>query len=223
MPEPSLPGSLPWVSLLALGAAHGINPAMGWLFAVGRGLHERDRRAVWRALGPLAAGHAVAIAAAVLLAIAFGRMLPLGGLRWLVGGALLFLGADSLRRHRHVTYGGMNKSARELATWSFLVASAHGAGLMVLPFLLGAPASTSVTHHHHGTVPTVTAGVAGASAAAFAAPVIHTIGYLMVTTALAVIVYEKVGLQILRRAWINLHAIWAVALIGAGVVSILAE
>jgi hypothetical protein len=213
--------SLPWISLLVLGAVHGINPAMGWLFAVGRGLHERDGRAVWRALGPLAVGHAIAIGAAVLLTLAFGQMLPLRALRWIVGGSLLFLGIDSLRRHRHVAFGGMNKSASQLATWSFLVASAHGAGLMVLPFILGATPSMSVTHQHHGEIPLVTAGVVGVSSAAFAAPVIHTIGYLMVTTALAVVVYEKIGLRILRRVWINLHVIWAVALIGAGVVSIL--
>jgi hypothetical protein len=194
---------------------------MGWLFAVGRGLHERDGRAVWRALGPLAVGHAIAIGAAVLLVIAFGQMLPMRGLRWIVGGSLLYLGVDSLRRHRHVVFGGMNKSARELAIWSFLVASAHGAGLMVLPFIKGATTPMSVTHQHHGEVPLITAGV-GASSAAFAAPVIHTIGYLMMTTVLAVVVYEKIGLRILRRAWINLHMIWAVALIGAGVVSILA-
>jgi len=92
---------------------------------------------------------------------------------------------------------------------------------MVLPFMLGATTSMSVAHQHHGPVPLVTAGVTVSSSAAFAAPVIHTLGYLLVTTVLAVVVYEKVGLQILRRAWINLHAIWAVALMGAGVVSIL--
>jgi hypothetical protein len=221
MHDTSLPGSLPWISLLVLGAVHGINPAMGWLFAVGRGLHERDGRAVWRALGPLAVGHAIAIGAAVLLAIAFGQMLPVRALRWIVGSSLLFLGVDSLRRHRHVTFGGMNKSARELAIWSFLVASAHGAGLMVLPFILGATTPVSIMHQHHGEPPLVTAGVAGASSATFAAPVIHTMGYLIVTTVLAVVVYEKIGLQILRRTWINLHVIWAVALIVAGVVSML--
>jgi hypothetical protein len=115
----------------------------------------------------------------------------------------------------------MNKSARELAIWSFLVASAHGAGLMVLPFVLGATTPVSVAHRHHGEMPLVAAGIAGASTAALAAPVIHTIGYLIVTTALAIVVYEKIGLRILRRAWINLHAIWAVALIAAGIASIL--
>ena len=117
---------------------------MGWLFAVGRGLQERDRRAVWRALGPLAVGHALAIAVAVLLAIALGQMLPLRWLRWIVAAALLAVGVDGLVRHRHVRLGGMRVSARELATWSFLMASAHGAGLMVLPFVLGAAGSQSI-------------------------------------------------------------------------------
>jgi hypothetical protein len=221
--------SLPWLSLLALGAAHGINPAMGWLFAVGRGLQERDRRAVWRALGPLALGHAVAIAVAVLLAIALGQMLPMGWLRWIVAAALLAVGVDGLVRHRHVRLGGMRVTARELATWSFLMASVHGAGLMVLPFVLGAAASGSaVTSHHHHTVglvggqthPLLTASVSGVDPIGVTAPLIHTLGYLAVTAALAVVVYEKVGLRILRRAWINVNVVWAVALIAAALMSI---
>jgi hypothetical protein len=159
---------------------------------------------------------------AVLLALAFDQMLPQHWLRWIVGGSLFLVGADSLRRHRHVAFGGMNKSARELAIWSFLVASAHGAGLMVLPFMLGATAPVSVAHQHHGGVTLSAAGFGGMNSAALVAPAIHTIGYLLVTTALAVVVYEKVGLRLLRRAWINLHVIWALALIAAGVVSMVA-
>ena len=221
--------SLPWLSLLALGAAHGINPAMGWLFAVGRGLQERNRRAVWRALGPLALGHAVAIAVAVLLAIALGQMLPIRWLRWIVAAALLAVGVDGLVRHRHVRLGGMRVNARELATWSFLMASVHGAGLMVLPFVLGAAASppSAALHHHHamGLVggqarSLVEAGIGVVDPIGVTAALIHTLGYLAVTAALAVVVYEKVGLRILRRAWINLNVLWAAALIAAAVMSI---
>src|SRR5829696_843120 len=136
--------SIQWFALLALGAAHGINPAMGWLFAVGKGLQERDRRAIWRALGPLALGHALAIGVAVLLAVTLGQLVPLGWLRWIVGAALLVVGVDGLVRHRHIRLGGMRASARELTTWSFLMASAHGAGLMVLPFVLGAAAPSTM-------------------------------------------------------------------------------
>jgi hypothetical protein len=223
--------SLPWLSLLALGAAHGINPAMGWLFAVGRGLQERDRRAVWRALGPLALGHAMAIAVAILLAITLGQMLPVRWLRWLVAAALLAVGVDGLMRHRHVRLGGMRVSARELATWSFLMASVHGAGLMVLPFVLGAAASrpAAALHHHHAmglvggqTHSLVAASVGIVDPIGVTAPLIHTLGYLAVTAALAVVVYEKVGLRILRRAWINLNVLWAAALIAAAAMSIVA-
>ena len=221
--------SLPWLSLLALGAAHGINPAMGWLFAVGRGLQERDRRALWRALGPLAAGHALAIGASLGLAMALGQVLPLRWLRWIVAAALLGVGVDGLVRHRHVRLRGMRVSARELTTWSFLMASAHGAGLMVLPFVLGAVAGPAAAlHHHHAAslggqgAPLVVAGFAGLDATAVAASLVHTLGYLAVTGALAVVVYEKVGLRILRRAWINLNVVWSAAMVAAALLAVLA-
>ncbi|HEU4641972.1 MAG TPA: hypothetical protein VFS44_05895 [Gemmatimonadaceae bacterium] len=218
--------SLPWLSLLALGAAHGINPAMGWLFAVGRGLQERDRRALWRALGPLALGHALAIAATVLLAIVLGQVLPLSWLRRIVAAALLVVALDGLLRHRHVRLGGMRAGARELATWSFLMASAHGAGLMVLPFVLGAVLQPAATMHHHhapwldggqGAL-LVAAGHAGTNAIAVTAPLIHTIGYLGATAVLALAVYDWVGLRILRRAWVNLNLVWSAALIVAALI-----
>ena len=218
--------SLPWLSLLLLGAVHGINPAMGWLFAVARGLQERNRRALWRALGPLAAGHACAIVAAVGLAATLGRVVPTDALRWLVAAALLVVGLDALRRHRHVRLGGMRVSARELATWSFLMASAHGAGLMVLPFVLGAgsAAATGVAHHHAHAFSSpstpVLAGGMQTDAAAIVASLVHTLGYLVTTMVLAAIVYEKVGLRILRRAWINLDVLWAGAMIVAAVFAV---
>jgi hypothetical protein len=205
-------GSMPWVSLFILGAVHGINPAMGWLFAVARGLQQRDRRALWRALGPLALGHAAAIAAALVVALGLGQMLPLRWLRWGMAGALAAVGIDSLRRHRHVSMGGMQVSARELTMWSFLSATAHAAGLMVLPFVLGAtaPRATMLSHHE---MPPLVAGFDAANSLGVVAPLIHTAGYLAVTALLAVVVYEWVGLRILRYAWINLNVLWSVALI----------
>ena len=210
------------LALFALGALHGINPAMGWLFAVGIGLQERDQRAVWRALGPLALGHAFAIGAAVLLASTIGLVLPPRLLRWIVAMSLIGFGVLRLVRHGHFRWGGMRLSSGELTTWSFLMASAHGAGLMVLPFVVGASSapSTAMPHasaHQH----VLQAGLPATDAIGLTAPLIHTVGYLAVTTLLAVIVYEKVGLQILRRAWINLDVAWAAALIGAGVLTIL--
>jgi hypothetical protein len=114
----------------------------------------------------------------------------------------------------------MRVGARELATWSFLVASVHGAGLMVLPFVLGARPSPAMLHHHH-EMPVAVAGVARLDPLGITAPLIHTIGYLLVTAAIAVVVYEKVGLGILRRAWININVLWAASLVAAGVVTAL--
>lgn len=213
---------LPWLSLLVLGAVHGINPAMGWLFAAARGLEQRDRRAVWRALGPLALGHALAIAGAVLIALGLGQVLPLRWLRWAVAAALAGIGIDGLVHHRHVPLGGMRVNARQLATWSFLMASAHGAGLMVVPFVLGgASTPREIMVMHHRDMPPLTAGIGAVDSVGVAAPLIHTAGYLVVTAALAVVVYEWVGLRILRRAWINVNALWAAALIGAAVMTLL--
>jgi hypothetical protein len=220
--------SFPWLSLLLLGAVHGINPAMGWLFAVARGLQERNRRALWRALGPLAIGHAFAVAAAVACAVTLGRVAPLGVLRWIVAGALLIVGVDGLRRHRHVQLKGMRVSGRELATWSFLMASAHGAGLMVLPFVLGnaVPPTGAMAHHHTMSPLPVGQGATAASmfdvdAIAIVAPLVHTVGYLVATIALALVVYEKLGVRVLRRAWINFDLIWGGAMVAAALFAVI--
>ena len=218
-------GSFPWLSLLLLGAVHGINPAMGWLFAVARALQERNRRALWRALGPLALGHALAVAAALGAALTLGRVAPLGVLRWVVAGALLVVGLDGLRRHRHVQLKGMRVSGRELATWSFLMASAHGAGLMVLPFVLGKSVPGAMAHHHMTSMVTTPGGVAMAGigdvdAIAIVAPLVHTVGYLVATIVLALVVYEKLGVRVLRRAWINFDLIWGGAMVAAAVFAV---
>lgn len=128
--------SWPWLALLLLGAGHGINPGMGWLFAVALGMQEGKGRAVWRALPPLALGHGLAIGAVVLLAGAVGMVVPPRTLKWLVAAILLAFGLYRLLRNRHPRYGGMRVGMRELTIWSCLMASAHGAGLIVLPLVL---------------------------------------------------------------------------------------
>src|SRR5829696_9101659 len=128
----------PWLSLLALGAFHGLNPAMGWLFAVSLGLQERRLRAVLIALGPIALGHALAIALAGLAVGALGLVVPQRLLLALGGAALLaFAAAKVITRFRHPRWVGMRVSSRQLVLWSFLMASAHGAGLMLVPVLAG--------------------------------------------------------------------------------------
>ena len=207
-----------WSALLALGAGHGINPAMGWLFAVALGFQRGSRQAVWGALGPLAIGHGLAMVAAIAAAALLGTMLPHAALKWTIAALLVGLGVYRLVRSRHISYGGMQVSSRELATWSFLMATAHGAGLMVLPLILGD--LTGAPHLHQ---------VAAASLVNFAAvewtgviaAAVHTAGYLLVTGAIAVIVYEKVGVRFLRTAWVNLDLIWAIALVITGLGTVL--
>ncbi len=233
--------SLAWLWLLLLGAVHGINPAMGWLFAVALGLQEKSGRAVWRALLPLALGHFLAIGAAVVLATLIGLMLPLRYLKWMVAATLLLFGVYRLFRHSHPRFGGMRVGMRDLTIWSLLMASAHGAGLMVLPFVMQSepavvdtlqaapavpePAAAEGSVHRH--VPSLPASDGGHAAHLSAAPavssgneigglaatLIHTLGYLLVTGLVALIVYGKLGLRLLRSAWINLDLIWAGALI----------
>lgn len=213
-----------WLSLAGLGAVHGLNPGMGWLFAVALGMQEGRTRAVWRALPPLALGHALAIAAAVLGAAAVGQLLPPRVLVWIVGGMLLGLGALRLVRHRHPRYGGMQVGFRELTTWSLLMATAHGAGLMVLPLLVGTPAMGSVHaaggHAMHLAQASVVP-VGGPLATGLLATALHSAGYLLVTACIAVVVYRKLGLRMLRTMWINLDLIWGVALIVTGAAALL--
>jgi hypothetical protein len=199
-----LSSSVASASVVVLGAVHGINPAMGWLFAVSLGLQAGRGRAVWRALIPLALGHALAIAATVAAAALVGVVLPLNWLRWLAAAALLSFGAFHLLRHRHPNFGGICVGDRDLTIWSFLMASAHGAGLMVLPFVL-AVRGAQAHHAGPGLSPTFSAGLL--------ATMLHTASYLFMAGALAWIVYRKLGLRLLRTAWINLNLIWAAALV----------
>jgi hypothetical protein len=210
------------VALLVLGAIHGLNPGMGWLFAVALGLQERRRAALWAALPPLVAGHAAAIAIAAAAAGLLGQAIPLNAVQWIVGVALVSLGIFRLRRHRHPR-GGMRVGPRDLAIWSLLMATAHGAGLMVLPVMLSAaersPDAVHVGHAGHGGL--ALAGIAGASFPAWSATLLHSAGYLAATMLAAVLVYEKLGVGVLRRVWVNVDLIWAVALIGTGVLTVL--
>ncbi len=140
-----------WPALFLLGAYHGINPGMGWLFAVARGMQEHATKAVARALVPITLGHALSIGLVVALAGLIQIVLPLGYVRIVVAFALISLGVFRLLRRKHFAWGGMQVGFRDLTFWSFLMASAHGAGLMVLPIVLHAmPAGTRTSHGHGG-------------------------------------------------------------------------
>jgi hypothetical protein len=200
-----------WIPMLALGAWHGVNPAMGWLFAVALGMQQGKARAVWRALPPLALGHAVAVSAAVSAATLAGLVCNPEVLKWIVAGVLVVFGVYRLLRSRHPHFGGMVVGFKDLAMWSGLMASAHGAGLMVVPFVVRAEAAPAAPVSH-------AAMVMGPGPALYAT-LVHTLGYLVVTGAVAVIVHRYLGLRLLRTHWLNLDLIWGVVLVVTGLVT----
>jgi hypothetical protein len=198
----------PWLMLAGLGAFHGLNPAMGWLFAVALGLHRNSRAVVLRSLPPIALGHALSIAivagAVVVAGIMVNQRLVL------IGAGLLLIGwaiYHQLYGHRHRVRVGMRTGQIGLVLWSFLMATAHGAGLMMLPALLQLCLSSS---------PAQDITMSGSLGVTLAAVGVHTAAMLAVTGALAVVVYEWVGLAILRTAWLNVDLIWTAALATTG-------
>ena len=175
--------TMSWAMLMALGAFHGINPGMGWLFAVALGMQECRRGAVLRALVPLGAGHALAVAGAVAAALVIGAVIPTGWLRWPLAGVLISLGVLRFRRHRHSRWVGMRVSMRGLTLWSFLMATAHGAGLMVVPVFVGMSMADEGGHAHH------MAGTGADAGTALLAAGLHALGYLAVTAFIAMLVF----------------------------------
>ncbi|MGA7318823.1 MAG: hypothetical protein WBX22_33210 [Silvibacterium sp.] len=203
--------------MLLLGAYHGLNPGMGWLFAVALGMQEQKGSAVARSLVPIAVGHAAAIGSVVLAAVFLGMTLPLVVIRYFVAAILVGLGIYCLVRHRHPRWVRMQVGFRDLTVWSFLMASAHGAGLMVVPVLLGSntvEAQVRMASHNH--ISPTTSPLAGLLATG-----IHTAAYLAVTGLLAWVVYRKLGLALLRKAWMNFDFVWAAALVTTGLVTFL--
>ena len=208
-----------WHAMVLLGAYHGINPGMGWLFAVALGMQHGSARGVWRALPPMALGHAGSVSVVLVTAWLAGLVLPLDLLKVLVAFTLTTLGLYRLWSHRHPRYGGMQVGFRDLAVWSFLMASAHGAGFMVLPFVLPAPAALSAGGHEHAAhMASMHSTIAVADGAAVA---IHTLAYLVVMGLTAWVVYRRLGLSLLRTAWLNMDWLWAGVLVVTGVVVLL--
>lgn len=202
--------------MVLLGAYHGLNPAMGWLFAVALGMQEHKGSAVVTSLIPMAIGHALAIGGALLIAALLSITLPLTAIRYSVAAILIGLGTYSLVWHRHARWVRMQVGFRDLTVWSFLMASAHGAGLMVVPVLLRSDtveAQGQMAGHNH-------MAPAGSPLAAILATGVHTIAYLAVTGLLAWVVYRKLGLALLRKAWVNFDLIWAAALVATGLVTL---
>jgi hypothetical protein len=205
---PSMTDTWPALYLAGLGAFHGLNPAMGWLFAVALGLHRRSRATVLAALVPIAMGHALSIAAVAGLLVTAGVLVPGSAVR--IGSALLLLAWAAYHwrfGHRHRVRFGMQAGLFGLAAWSFLMATAHGAGIMLWPALMPSCLPDS-------------AGAAGFTtpiAAASAGVGVHTLAMLATTALVALVVYEWAGVGVLRRAWLNTDALWTVALAATAV------
>jgi len=205
-----------WLMLL-LGAYHGVNPGMGWLFAVALGMQEQKGSAVARSLVPIAVGHALAIGSVVLTTAFLGMTVPLAVIRYFVAAVLVGLGIYCLLRHQHPRWVRMQVGFRDLTVWSFLMASAHGAGLMVVPVLLGSnmveAQGRMAGHNHMASVASPLAGMVATG--------VHTVAYLAVTGLVASVVYRKLGLALLRKAWLNFDLVWAAALVATGLVTLL--
>jgi hypothetical protein len=203
-----------WATLAVLGVYHGINPAMGWLFAVSRGMQERSRRAVLRSLVPIAIGHEASIALVALLVLTLSTTTDPMELR--IGAAAVLIGFGIFRfvkPRAHFRWTSMRVSDRELGVWSFLMSTAHGAGLMIAPVILGLQASKS----GHDDMAMLSGGPIDIAAVGLA---VHVAAMVAVMGAIAFFVYERVGLQILRRAWLNTDQAWAGAFILAGIVTL---
>ena len=220
----------PWLALAALGAYHGVNPAMGWLFAVALGLQEQSRAAVLRAFAPIALGHAVSVAIVVAVVLASRTVVPTDILKWVGAVALLAYGLYKLLwRSSHPRWVGMRVGFRDLTSWSFLMATAHGAGLMLVPALFNLPGYGSsaaetidardLPHSEYmlfSASPSVSTAILQLTAVG-----VHTTAMFTVMAVVAIVVYEKVGLALLRKSWFNLDRVWAAALVVAGIATLL--
>ncbi len=215
-------GAWPWAMIALLGAYHGLNPGMGWLFALSLGLQEKSRRAILWSLLPIALGHAVAIFLTILAVRVAQEAISPRAIKIVVAAALFAMGLYRLFRAHHPKGGGMRVGFKDLLLWSFLMATAHGAGLMLAPILLAQPMQ-GMSHMSHSmgsaaSATELTLGVLGL------AVLVHTLGLLLVAGSLALVVYqsyETSGLRLLQGAWFNFDLLWAVALFVAGIAALL--
>ena len=195
-----------WLAVVAIGAYHGLNPAMGWPLAVANGMTARRGSAVIMTMAPLAMGHLAAMAVVLLPFAAMGSLLA-----WQrpirIGAGLLVaaFGVWRLVNRRHPRFLARVRPT-QVALWSFLMATAHGAGLMLLPFALGICMADAAT----ALAPARAVGGAALVAA------VHTAAMLGAGLGAAWLVYRWLGLRALERAWLDLDLVWAASLIVAG-------
>ena len=205
-----------WWAVVVSGIYHGVNPGMGWPLAVSSALMERRQASLFKALLALALGHLLAMAAILF---------PFSVLFWLVewqreiqiGAALLViaLGIYLLVNRRHPRFLARVPPSR-LALWSFLVAMAHGAGLMLVPIYLGICDTVGSDAGHTAA----DALMGGTLTIALLVALTHTAAMMLSGGALAVGVYHWLGLRFLQKGWFNLDILWALSLILVGVLAL---
>ena len=204
------------MAVFGLGMFHGINPAMGWLFAVALGLQDQKRAAVLRALPPMVVGHALSVGIIIAAVLVARVSLPPRTLKIVAAAILFAFGLYRLLRSRHPNWVGMRVGFGDLTLWSFVMASAHGAGLMLVPFFLQSQAPGEAHHHEAHQMHAWAFANFSAPSLLIAAVVVHTLGYLLTATLMAIVIYEKLGIAILRRAWFNIDLVWMLALMITG-------
>jgi hypothetical protein len=206
-----------WLAVLASGFYHGINPAMGWPLAVSNGLMQRRARALFAALVYLAAGHVLAMFAVMMpfavlaMLLAWQRQIQVGA-----GVLVIGFGVFLLIRRRHPRVLARIPPSR-LALWSFAVAIAHGAGLMLVPIYLGLCRSYELDRGHQAAQALIGANLG----MALLVSGVHAGAMLVVGGLLACLVYRYLGLKFVSRSWFNLDAVWASSLILVGLLSLL--
>lgn len=200
----------PLLAMVGFGAYHGLNPGMGWLFALSLGLQQRSERAIWSSLLPITLGHAASLALVAVVVLAGVRFVSTSTLQVLT--ALVLIGFGFYKvfyYYRHPRWVGMKVGTRDLVWWSFLMATAHGAGLMIAPPLLNIAGLCGAPDTQVSLGMGVTLGV-----------MTHTLSMLSVMVVTAWVVYKRLGLAVLRQSWINFDLIWAVALLFVGAIAL---
>ena len=204
-----------WFAVVASGFYHGVNPGMGWPLALSAGLMERSSRALLGALGSLTVGHLLAM---LLVLLPFSLLLSL--VEWRtqiqIGASLLIIGYGLFRllNRRHPRALARIKPA-QLGLWSFAVAIAHGAGLMLVPIYLGLCRGRDLEEGHKALTAIVDADLGRAVAVAG----VHSAAMIAAGGTLAWLGYRYLGVRFVSRSWLNLEAPWALSLILVGSVS----
>jgi hypothetical protein len=205
-----------WLAVIASGLYHGVNPGMGWPLAVSAGLMEKSSRALVAALWPLTAGHLLAM---FLVILPFALLVPL--VEWQrqiqFGASLCVIGFGVFRLvDRRHPRGLARIRPTQLGLWSFAIAIAHGAGLMLVPIYLGLCRESDLDRSHEaaGTLINANLGMAVLVATVHAAAMIAAGGCC------AWLAYRYLGLKFISQSWFNLDTIWAVSLILVGAIAL---